>query len=72
VTTGPRYEIIVVREFTSHDPERRAWFFYCYQPDCRGSRHGPYLYRSTAHAEARKHALGHAGDAAHIHDHDQP
>jgi hypothetical protein len=66
------YEIIVVREFTSHDPEQRAWFFYCYQPDCAGSRHGPHLYRSTAHAEARKHALGHAGAAARIHDHDQP
>jgi hypothetical protein len=66
------YEIIVVREFTSHDPERRAWFFYCYQPDCGGSRHGPCLYRSTAHADARKHAAGHAGGAAHIHDHDQP
>jgi hypothetical protein len=69
---GPMYEIIVVREFTSHDPERRESFFYCYQPDCRGSRHGPYLYRSTAYAEARKHAHGHGGESARIHDHDQP
>jgi hypothetical protein len=72
VTTEPVYEIVVVREFTSHEPEQRAWFFYCYQPDCGGARHGPYPYRSTAHAEARKHAPGHAGDAGRIHDHDQP
>jgi hypothetical protein len=66
------YEIIVVREFTSHDPEVRAWFFYCYHAYCAGSRHGPHRNRATAHAEARKHALGHAGDTARIHDHDQP
>jgi hypothetical protein len=71
VTTGPRYEIVVVREFTSHAPEQRAWFFYCYQPDCGGSRHGPHAYRSTVHAQARVHARGHGGDPAHIHDHDQ-
>ncbi len=69
VTTGLTYDIIVAREFISHDPERQASFFYCYHPDCRGSRHGPYRNRATAHAEARKHAPGHAGDSADIRDH---
>jgi hypothetical protein len=70
VTTGLLYEIIVAREFTSHDPEQRAWFLYCYHPDCQGSRHGPFLNRATARAEAHKHARAHGGDRAHIHDHD--
>jgi hypothetical protein len=70
VTTGPGYEIVVVREFTSHDPEQRAWFCYCYQPDCGGKRYGPYRDRATARSEARKHASGHPA-GAHIHDHDE-